>query len=83
MIIESQILVFLGIVLGLIFLYLLLLLINPILFNTFGFSIELGPPSTFQLFMLGIIVIGGFLAALYPAISAYQKTLQDGLTIRL
>jgi len=61
----------------------LLVLINPILFNNFGFNIELGLPSRFQILMLCIILIGGFLAALYPAVSAYRKTLQDGLTIRL
>jgi len=83
MIIESEILVFLGVIFGLAFLYLFLLLINPILFNTFGFNIELGMPNKFQIFMLGIIMVGGFIAALYPASSAYRKTLQDGLTIRL
>ncbi len=83
MIIESEILVFLGIFFGLAFLYFLLVLINPMLFNTFGFNIELGPPSKFQILLLCTILIGGFLAALYPAISAYRKTLQDGLTIRL
>ena len=83
MIIESEILVFLGILFGLALLYFLLVLINPVLFNTFGFNIELGPPNKFQILMLCIIIIGGFLAALYPAISAYRKTLQDGLTIRL
>ena len=83
MIIESEILVILGVFFGLALLYFLLFMINPILFNTFGFNIELGPPSKLQLIMLGSIVLGGFLAALYPAISAYRKTLQDGLTIRL
>jgi len=83
MIIESEILVFLGIIFGLAFLYFLVIIINPILFNTFGFNIELGLPTKFQILMLCIILIGGFLAALYPAISAYRKTLQDGLTIRL
>ncbi|MEM7400390.1 MAG: FtsX-like permease family protein [Pseudomonadota bacterium] len=83
MIIESEILVFLGVLFGLAFLYSLLAMINPILFNIFGFNIELGPPTKFQILMLVIILLGGFLAALYPAISAYRKTLQDGLTIRL
>ncbi len=83
MVIESEILVSLGIVFGLIFLYSLITLINPTLFSTFGFNIELSPPTKLQWLMLLIILIGGFLAALYPAISAYRKTLQDGLTIRL
>ena len=83
MVIESEILVTLGILLGLVLLYLSLTLVNPILFNFFGFNIELSSPSKFQWIMLIIVLVGGFLAALYPAISAYRKTLQDGLTIRL
>ncbi len=83
MVIESEILVSLGIFFGLTFLYLFLILINPMLFNTFGFNIELSPPTKFQWLMLIAVLIGGILAALYPAISAYRKTLQDGLTIRL
>ena len=83
MVIESEILVSLGISFGLAFLYLFIVLINPLLFSTFGFNIELSPPNKFQWLILVTVLIGGFLAALYPAISAYRKTLQDGLTIRL
>ena len=83
MVIESEILVSLGILFGLAFLYIFLALINPVLFSAFGFNIELSPPSKFQWLMLAIVLIGGFIAAFYPAISAYRKTLQDGLTVRL
>jgi len=82
MVIESEILVILGIILGLILLYLLLFLVNPILFNTYGINIELHAPTSFQWIMLFTILVGGLITALLPAISAYKKTLQDGLTIR-
>ncbi|QMU60825.1 MAG: FtsX-like permease family protein [Gammaproteobacteria bacterium] len=82
MVIESEILVILGIFLGLIILYFLLALINPMLFNTYGLNIELQSPTKLQWIMLLIILLGGLVAAIFPAISAYRKTLQDGLTIR-
>ena len=82
MVIESEILVILGILLGLIILYTSLALINPILFNTYGLNIELHSPTKFQWLMLLTIIMGGLIAAIFPAISAYRKTLQDGLTIR-
>ncbi len=83
MVIESEILVMLGILFGIAFLYIFLIVINPFLINAFGFNVELQPPTRFQWLMLITVIIGGLLAALYPAINAYRKTLQDGLTVRL
>ncbi len=83
MVIESQILVFIGILLGMILLYVLLASINPLLLENFGLIVELHPPTKFQWLMMLVIIVGGFVAALFPAIIAYRKTLQDGLTIRV
>ena len=82
MVIESEILVLVGIFTGLLLLYILLAIINPILLESFGLTIELHPPTMLQWLMLLMIMAGGLIAALFPAISAYRKTLQDGLTIR-
>ena len=82
LVLESGLLVIMGILLGLLFLYLTLLLINPMLHSSFGLMIELTPPSLFQWLLLLLILIGGLLIALIPARNAYNKTLQDGLTTR-
>ena len=82
LVLESGLLVLLGIILGLVFLYFTLLIINPILHSSFGIIIELLPPSMFQWSLLLIILLGGLIIALIPARNAYNKTLQDGLTIR-
>ncbi len=79
---ESGLLVSAGIALGLLLLYLVLTLVNPLLESSFGLSIELMPPSLFQWLLLATILLGGLLIALVPARKAYNKTLQDGLTIR-
>ena len=79
---ESGLLVSTGIVLGLIMLYIVLGILNPLLENSFGLTIELMAPSLFQWLLLAIVLLSGLLIALIPAGKAYKKTLQDGLTIR-
>ena len=79
---ESGLLVSAGIVVGLVLLYLVLALMNPVLESSVGLTIELTPPTLFQWLLLGAVLLGGLLIAVIPARKAYNKTLQDGLTIR-
>lgn len=79
---ESGLLVAASIALGLFLLYLALILVNPLLESSFGLSIELMPPSMFQWLLLAAILLAGLLITLIPARKAYNKTLQDGLTVR-
>lgn len=80
---ESELLVLLGIIFGMAILYLSILLLNPLLYQSFGIGIELMLPTLFQWQLLFIILVSGFIIALVPARNAYRKTLQDGLTIRV
>jgi putative ABC transport system permease protein len=82
LVIESEFLVLLGIIFGVILLYLGILLLNPLLYQSFGIIIELVPPSLFQWKLILFILLSGLIIALIPARNAYRKTLQDGLTIR-
>lgn len=82
LLLESGLLISLGIILGLGFLYLTASAVNPLLKSSFGLTIELMLPSLFQWVLLAIILLGGLIIALIPARKAYKKTLQDGLTIR-
>lgn len=82
LILESECLVLLGIIFGVLLLYLSIFLLNPLLYQSFGIGLELMPPTLFQWKLLLLILLGGFVTALFPARNAYRKTLQDGLTIR-
>ena len=82
MIIETELLVLIGIVLGLGFMYTSLIVLNPFLQDSIGLAIELMPLSLFQWILLGGILVAGFIISFIPAFSAYRKTLQDGLSIR-
>ena len=82
MIIETELLVLAGIIIGLGFMYTGLIVFNPILQDSIGLTIELLPPSVFQWIILGCILLAGFIISFIPAFSAYRRTLQDGLSIR-
>lgn len=82
LVLESEFLVLLGIIFGIILLYLSIFLLNPVLYQSFGIIIELMPPSIFQWKLMLLILAFSFIIALIPARNAYRKTLQDGLTIR-
>lgn len=82
LVMESELLVLLGIIVGMILLYVGIFTINPLLYQSFGIMIELMPPTLFQWKLMLGILISGFIIALIPAYNAYRKTLQDGLTIR-
>ena len=81
-ILETELLVALGISLGLIMLYAGLLFANPLLAANIGIQIELSAPTLFQSAILAGILLAGLIISLIPAYHAYKNTLQDGLTVR-
>ena len=82
LILESTFLLILGIISSLIFYYLCILLLNPLLQDSFGLVIELSPPSIIQWLLMGGILLSGLLITLIPAYKSYKYSLQDGLAIR-
>ena len=82
LILESFFMLTLSVLLGLLFFYLGIILLNPLLQHTFGLLIELSPPSALQWVLLGGILLGGLLITSIPAFQSYKNTLQDGLTLR-
>ena len=79
---EAGVLTFLGVVLGTVFLYGALILLQPFIDRTYGLHIAIDPPSQDQLTVLAGIVIAGFIAGLLPALRAYRLSLADGMTVR-
>ena len=82
LILESIFLLTLSVLLSLLFFYLGIMLLNPLLQHTFGLLIELSPPSALQWLLLGGILFGGLLITLIPAYQSYKNSLQDGLSLR-
>ncbi|MCB1326871.1 MAG: ABC transporter permease [Spirochaetales bacterium] len=82
-VLESVLLAFLGALLGLILLYGLLVLLQPIIETFSGIYLPIRAPGTGELLYLGAVLVAGFLLGLGPALRAYRSTLADGLTVRL
>ena len=79
---ESTILTVAGVILGAIFVYLGLTVLTPFLDSRFGLSLEIEPPSPYEVGILGAIIAAGVLAGCIPAWRAYKASLADGMTIR-
>lgn len=80
---ESFALTLMGTLVGLVLLYLLLFIAQPIIESRFGIFIEIGWPASYEFFMLGAVLVSGLLVSLIPGYRAYRYSLADGMTIRV
>jgi putative ABC transport system permease protein len=80
---ESAAVISLGILLGIFFLTLALLMTQPILAQKFGIIIEVLHLSLYDLIIILAILFTGTMLGLLPALQAYRQTLADGLTIKI
>ena len=83
LIFEAIFLTLVGILFGLLFLYITLFVSQPLLEAYFGLFIPIQPPSVKDLIILGVIILNGMLMGLILALRAYRQSLSDGMTIRL
>jgi len=82
LLLEAGILTFAGVITGVLTTYALLYSVRPVVDKVYGLYLEITPPSSFELLALGMIVIGGVIAGLFPALRAYKRSLTDGMTVR-
>lgn len=80
---EAGLLSFLGMVTGIALLYILLFLFRPILETVMGLSFGLFTPSLTEGVYMAIIFSGALIAGVIPAAMAYNKSLSDGLTVKI
>ncbi len=80
---EAGILATLGSLLGLATTYAVMLVARPLIGDRFGVFVSIGPPSAFDLSILGAVLAAALLIGLIPAWRAYRNALADGMTIRL
>jgi putative ABC transport system permease protein len=72
-----------GIALGLGLLYALLLIARPIIESRYGIHLALGGLTPYELLLLAIVLLAGFVAGILPSYRAYKLSLADGLSIRV
>ena len=80
---EATILTIIGAIVGLILLYLGLIIAQPIFDTQFGIFLAITPPSTWDLTLVGMVILAGFLAGAIPAWKASRQSLADGMIVRL
>ncbi len=80
---ESVALVLSGSLLGALGLYGALRVGQPYLVDSFGLFIPIQSPSLMEWIYLGALVLASFGVGLIPAITAYRRSLADGLSLRV
>lgn len=80
---EATFLTVLGIALGFALLHGLLFAAQPLIEGRFGLAITIGMPSTYELLLLGAVLLAGFVIGIVPAYRAYRLSLADGLSMRV
>jgi len=80
---EAMFLTLIGAALGMILLYSMLLVGQPIIESRFGIFIDIGGLSPYEWTLLGAVVGAGFLVGVVPSYRAYRLSLADGLSVRV
>ena len=80
---EAGVITLLGVLSGLVLLYLLMIIGQPIINTQFGIFLEISGLSQYEGMLLGAVVAAGFLVGSIPAYRAYRLSLADGLSIRV
>jgi putative ABC transport system permease protein len=79
---EAGVLTAAGVALGLALLYAALFLARPWVDSAYGLHLPIEPLKPEAWATLGVVVLGGCVAGLLPALRAYRLSLADGMTVR-
>lgn len=80
---EATALTALGILLGLLLLYLALIFARPVLQTQFGLYVEIDAPTAYEATLLLAVFLSGTVIGLWPAWRAYRQSLADGMIVHL
>jgi putative ABC transport system permease protein len=80
---EAGVLTLLGVVCGVVLLYAVLLVGQPIAAREFGLHLPIVLPKTRDLLILGAVIFAGVVVGIIPALRAYRLSLADGLSMRI
>jgi putative ABC transport system permease protein len=80
---ESGCLAVAGAALGVLLLYGLLVIGQPLIEARYGLFIGIGWPGAWDWMLLGIVVAAGILAGIFPSLRAYRHSVADGMMVRI
>ncbi|HCG7306922.1 TPA: ABC transporter permease [Vibrio parahaemolyticus] len=80
---EASLLTAAGIVTGVLGLYAILALLQPLIQQHYGINLTLGTLSAYEWMLLNFVQCAGIVIGFIPAFRAYRQSLSDGMTIRI
>ena len=80
---EAVIITLLGCLLGTTLFFVAILLAQPVLQAQFGISLSLSLLSSYEVTLLGAIMLAGTVMGIFPALRAYYYSLSDGMSIKV
>ncbi|TLX48713.1 peptide ABC transporter permease [Pseudoalteromonas phenolica] len=80
---EAVIITLLGCLLGTALFFVAILLAQPVLQAQFGISLSLSMLSSYEVTLLGGIMLAGTVMGIFPALRAYYYSLSDGMSIKV
>ena len=83
LVLESGLLSLAGCALGVVMIYGLSIIFQPIVEQQFGLYVPVQPPTVTGWIYLGSVLVAGLLIGFIPAWKAYRNTLSDGLSVRV
>ena len=82
LVLEAVLMAAAGAVLGLALLYIGLVIVQPIVDQTFGLWLPVEPPAPREIWVLLSVVAAGAIVSLIPAVRAYRLSLADGMMVK-
>ncbi len=80
---EASLLTAAGIVTGVLGLYAILALLQPLIQQHYGINLTLSTLSAYEWMLLSFVQCAGIVIGFIPAFRAYKQSLSDGMTIRI
>ncbi|HCE1795302.1 TPA: ABC transporter permease [Vibrio parahaemolyticus] len=80
---EASLLTAAGIVTGVLGLYAVLALLQPLIQQHYGINLTLSTLSAYEWMLLSFVQCAGIVIGFIPAFRAYRQSLSDGMTIRI
>ncbi|HCE2428386.1 TPA: ABC transporter permease [Vibrio parahaemolyticus] len=80
---EASLLTAAGIVTGVLGLYAILALLQPLIQQHYGINLTLSTLSEYEWMLLSFVQCAGIVIGFIPAFRAYRQSLSDGMTIRI
>ncbi|HCE3385308.1 TPA: ABC transporter permease [Vibrio parahaemolyticus] len=80
---EASLLTAAGIVTGVLGLYAILVLLQPLIQQHYGINLTLSTLSAYEWMLLSFVQCAGIVIGFIPAFRAYKQSLSDGMTIRI